>query len=176
MTHYLQSVLDIDSSLLKSGLARLEKSTGNSGVDTRLIADIFEKAHKVMRSLGLDTADTTGHELYHSLISAVKLGNIESLLSETDYVLHIIDGKIISFNLIDAIENSHHELTFEKQIISHGQRSLRGEIIGRYIDHSRTDKKTTLEIVESIGLSPEQDAWYNNAKAYSKHATEHTEE
>lgn len=160
MTHYLQSVLDIDSSLLTSGLDKLEKSTGNSGVDTRLIADILGKAHNVMRSLGLDTADTTGHELYHSLIAAVKTNNIESLLLDTDYILHIIDGKIISFNLIDVIENSHHQMSYDKQIISHGQRSLRGEIIGRYIDHTRTDRSSTLEIVKSIGLSPEQDAWY----------------
>ena len=47
MAHYLQSVLDIDNSLLTAGLARLEKSTGNSGVDTRLIADILEKAHQL---------------------------------------------------------------------------------------------------------------------------------
>jgi len=159
MTHYLQSVLDIDSSLLTTGLIRLEKTTGNSGVDLRLIADILEKSHKIMRSLGLDIKDTTGRELYHSLVAAVKKEDSESLFFETDYVLTIIDNKVISFNLIDIIENSHHELPYEKQVIGHGQRSLRGEIIGRYIDHARTDKSSTLEIVKSIGLLPEQDAY-----------------
>ena len=63
MTHYLQKALQSDESLLRHGLKELEKSTGDSGVDTRLIADILEKAHSVMRGLGLDTSDTTGREL-----------------------------------------------------------------------------------------------------------------
>ena len=165
MANYLQTALNINHHLFKNGMAALEKSTGNSGVDSRLIADVIESAHKVMRVLGLDTSDTTGHELYHSLMAAVKHGDIESLLSDTDYVLYIIDGKVISLNLIDVIENSHHELPFDKQIVSHGQRSLRGEIIGRYIDHGRTDTRTTIDIATLIGLLQEKDTCYNNAKA-----------
>jgi len=178
MTHFLQQVLKIKDPLFTIGLTSLEKSAGNSGVDTRLIADILHKAHKIMRTLGLDPKDTTGHELYHSLMAAVKHNDIEieSLLSKLDYVLFIIDGKVISFNLIDVIENSHHELSYDRQIISHGQRSLRGEIIGRYIDHARTNEKTTIDLACSIGLLPEQDAWYNNAKAYKKHTVKITEE
>ena len=170
MTNFLQKVLNINEPLFKSGLKALEKSTGNSGVDTRLIADVLQNAHKVMRVLGLDTADTTGRELYHSLMAAVKNRDIESLLTDTDYVLYIIDDKVISLNMIDVIENSHHELPFDRQVIGHGQRSLRGEIIKRYIDHARTDDLTTFETISSIGLLPEQDSWYNNAKAYKKRA------
>lgn len=175
MANFLQTVLNVDEPLLSTGLTALEKSTGNSGVDTRLIADVLEKAHKIMRMLGLDTRDTTGRELYHSLIAFVKHGDVESLLIDTDYVLYIIDSKVISLNMIDVIENSHHELPYEKQVISHGQRSLRGEIIGRYINHARTDEATTLDIIASIGLLPEQDAWYNNAKAYKKRAEKQPE-
>lgn len=175
MANFLQTVLNVDEPLLSTGLTALEKSTGNSGVDTRLIADVLEKAHKIMRMLGLDTRDTTGRELYHSLIAFVKHGDVESLLIDTDYVLYIIDSKVISLNMIDVIENSHHELPYEKQVISHGQRSLRGEIIGRYINHARTDDATTLDIIASIGLLPEQDAWYNNAKAYKKRAEKQPE-
>jgi hypothetical protein len=158
MTHFLQTVLAPDEPLLSHGLKELEKSTGNSGVDTRLIADILEQAHIVMRKLGLDTADTTGHELYHALLSAVKNNNIESLLQECDYVLYIIDKQIISFNLIDIIENYHHELEYKQQSITHGQRSLRGEIIGRYLNHARTNEATTLEIATTIGLLPDNSA------------------
>jgi len=154
MTHYLQSVLDIDNQLLTTGLSKLEKSTGNSGIDTRLIADILQNAHKIMRKLNLDTADTTARELYHALISAIKTKDSELIFLDSDYVLYIVDEQIISFNLIDIIENYHHELPCEKQIVSHGRRSLRGEIIGRYIDHARTDESTTLEIAADIGLSP----------------------
>lgn len=176
MSDFLKKTLNIKEPLFSSGLAALEKSTGNSGVDTRLIADVLEKAHKIMRVLGLDTTDTTGRELYYSLVGAVKHSDIESLLLDMDYVLYIIDGKVISFNLIDVIENSHHELPFESRIISHGQRSLRGEIIGRYAKHARTDKKTTLEIASMIGLSSKQNACYNNAKAYKKQDSQKSKE
>ena len=168
MANLLQKILKIDEPIFTMGMRALEKSTGNSGVDTRLIADIFEKAHAVMRELGLDTADTTGSELYHALIGAVRRNNIQQLLYDTDYVVYSIGNDEISFNLIDVIENAHHQLGYESRITSHGQRSLRGEIIERYLCHIRTNKETTLEIVKSIGLLPESDAWYNNAKAYKK--------
>lgn len=158
MTHFLQLVLPNDEPLLTNGLAALEKSTGHGGVDTRLIADILKRAHSVMRDLGLDTTDTTGHELYHTLVSAVKNNNIEQLLQDCDYVLYIIDNTVISFNLVDIIENFHHGLEYDQQSISHGQRSLRGEIVSRYLDHARTDKATTLEIASTIGLLPDGDA------------------
>ena len=45
---------------------QLEKTTGASGVDTRLIADITERAHTIMRQLGLDVRDTTCEELYYA--------------------------------------------------------------------------------------------------------------
>jgi hypothetical protein len=168
MANLLQKVLKIDEPLFSTGMRTLEKSTGNSGVDVKLIADIYENAHKVMRALGLDTTDTTGRELYHSLIAAVKRQDFETLFYNTDFVLYYLDKKVISLNLIDVIENAHHELSYEKQIISHGQRSLRGEVIERYINHARTNKATTIEIGKSFGLLPESDAWYNNAKAYKK--------
>ena len=158
MPHYFQKVLNTDEPLLSNGLKSLEKSTGNSGVDTRLIADILERAHAVMRKLGLDSTDTTGHELYHALLSAVKIDKIEFLLQECDYVLYVIDKQIISFNLIDVIENYHHELDYKKKSITHGQRSLRGEIVGRYLNHARTNEETTLEIAKTIGLLSDNDA------------------
>lgn len=157
MSKILQKLLDAPEPMFSVGLAQLEKTTGHSGIDARLIADIIEKSHNIIRKLGLDIKDTTGHELYLSLMSAVKRGEAESLLVDYDYVMTVLDDKVISFNLIDVIENSHHQLPFEKQIISHGQRSLRGELVGRYIDHARTDEATTREIASHIGLLPESD-------------------
>jgi len=152
MSHYLQKVLPDDEPLITNGLKRLEQSTGNSGVDTRLIADITKNAHEVMRVLGLDTSDTTGRELYQALIAAVKSNNIEQLLQSCDYVLYIIDKEVVSFNLIDIIENFHHDLSYGQRSIAHGQRSLRGEIVSRYLHHARTDEATTLDIASTIGL------------------------
>lgn len=157
MSKILQKLLDVPEPMFSVGLAQLEKATGHSGIDVRLIADIIEKSHHVMRKLGLDINDTTGHELYLSLMSAVKRGEAETLLVDYDYVLFTVDDKVISFNLIDAIENSHHQLPFEKQITSHGRRSLRGELAGRYMDHARTDKATARGIACHIGLLPDDD-------------------
>lgn len=158
MARFLQKLLDANEPVFSAGLTQLEKATGNSGIDIRLIADVIEKSHHIMRKLGLDINDTTGHELYLSLMSVVKRGEAESLLVDYDYVMIIIDHKIISFNLIDVIENSHHQLPFEKQIISHGKRSLRGELVSRYIDHVRTDETTTRGIASFMGLLTEIDA------------------
>lgn len=160
MARFLQLILDAQEPMFSAGLAKLEKTTGHSGVDVRLIADIIEKAHTVMRSLGLDTRDTTGRELYFALMAAAKRDDIESLLAGNEYVLLMLDDKIISFNPIDVIENSHHGLPYEQQTISHGQRILRGELVKRYVDHVRTDDVTTRDIALSIGLLPESDAWY----------------
>ena len=164
MSRFLQLILGTQEPIFSAGLEKLEKSTGNSGVDTRLIADILEKAYSIMRQLGLDTSDTTGHELYAALNATVKKGNSELLLTDNDYVLLAFDDKIISFNLIDVIENAHHSLPYGKQIFSHGQRSLRGELVGRYIDHIRTDEVSTREIAALIGLLPESDEWYTDIK------------
>ena len=164
MAKYLQQVLNLPEPIFSSGLAKLEKATGDSGIDVRLIADVMAKAHNVMRKLGLDIKNTTAHELYFALNSSAKNGTGDDLLADMDYVLHIIDGKIISFNLIDVIENLHHELPLGKNIISHGQRGLRGELVGRYIEHVRTDEATTRETAIQIGLLQDCDECYNNHK------------
>jgi len=157
MSRFLQQILGVPEPMFSHGLKQLEKATGNSGVDTRLIADITEKAHKIMRKLNLDTRDTTGKELYLTLISAVKNGSIEKLLLESDYVLFMINGQIISFNMVDLIDNSHHEMPYDRQIVSHGQRSLCGELIGRYINHTRTNDDTVREVASFIGLVIDDD-------------------
>jgi len=138
--------------MFSNGLRQLEKSTGNSGTDVKLIADIMEKSHEVMRRLALDTTDTSGQELYFALIEAVRSGMAEDILVDTDYVLVKRDNKVISMNMIDVVENSHHELSYNNQTVSHGQRSLRGELLSRYINHARTDEQTTKNIAKSTGL------------------------
>lgn len=176
MTKFLQTILNVREPIFSAGMTQLEKATGNSGVDVRLIADIIEKSHAVMRQLSLDPRDTTGKELYFALNSAVKHGISESLLSDTDYVLLVMEGTTISFNMIDVIENSHHNMPYTRQIISHGQRSLRGELVGRYIDHARTDEVTVREMADHIGLLPEMDTWYTEVKNKRKRAEKHQKE
>lgn len=167
MAKFLQQILGLDEPLFSIGMNQLEKANGSQGIDTRLIADITHKAHDIMRKLGMDVADTSGEELYHGLVATVKTGVAERMLVDVDYVLLPFDGGDVSFNLIDVIENSHHELGYQQKISSHGQRSLRGEIVQRYLDNGPADKTVTTDIVTEIGLLPESDKWYNNANTYN---------
>ena len=166
MSKFLQNLLGAEEPLFSFGLQKLEKITGLGGEDVRLIADINHKTHAVMRRLKLDTSDTTGPELYNSLLLSVKSGASALLLADTDYSLILIDGHVVSLNMIDVIENAHHQLPFGKQSVSHGRRSLRGEIIARYINHARSHESTTIGIAQMMGLLPEEHSWYteNNHK------------
>ncbi|MEP7204744.1 MAG: carbohydrate kinase family protein [Candidatus Saccharibacteria bacterium] len=164
MTKFLQRLLEIDEPLFSAGMNQLEKASGHSGVDTRLIADITHQAHAIMRRLGLDPADSTARELYLALNATVKRGSFEGLLLEADYVMMSFDGQVVSFNMIDVIENSHHQLAFESRIMSHGRRSLRGEIVQRYLEHGRTDDETVRSQATGIGLLPESDQWYKQLR------------
>lgn len=165
MTHKLQKLLSIDKDnpLFESGIFKLEKTTGNNGIDARLIADVLDRSHNVMRKLGLDINDTTGEEFYYALCSLSKK-NIDGILKPDDFAIFCFDDQIVSLNLIDSIENAHHQLPYNKRTYQHGQRCLRKEIITRYACHARTNEQTTHEIARSMGILPESDAWYNYAK------------
>lgn len=160
MGRFLQKLLNAPEPLFTVGIHQLEKATGHSGVDTRLIADITHKAHDVMRHLNLNPADTTAHELYQALNAGLRQHKIEEYLLGTDYILLSIGDQTVSFNLIDVIENAHHQLSFDQRTMSHGQRSLRGEIVQRYMDHVRTNDMTARQIADAAGLLPESDRWY----------------
>ena len=157
MGRFLQKLLNAPEPLFTVGLHQLEKATGHSGVDTRLIADITHKAHDIMRQLNLNPADTTAHELYQALNAGLRQHKVEEYLLGADYILLSIGDQTVSFNLIDVIENTHHQLSFEQRTMSHGQRSLRGEIVQRYMDHSRTDDAAARQIADTAGLLPESD-------------------
>lgn len=167
MTKFLQELLTSTEPLFPQALSQLERSTGNEGVDVRLIADITHKAHDVMRALRLDTADTTARELYLALNAFVKQSADHELFFDADYTLIKLDDDVVSFNLIDVIENAHHELAFEKRMMSHGQRALRGEIVARYLAHPRSDEVVTRQFALDAGLVEPLDEHYHTVKAHS---------
>lgn len=164
MASFLQALLAVQEPLFSNGLRQLERATGGVGVDTRLIADVTHRGHAIMRQLGLTPSDTTGKELYFSLNASVTHGNALGLLATDDYVLVTIGRDVISFNLIDVIENAHHGLPYEQRSLSHGRRSLRGEIVQRYLDHARTDERVTREIATTAGLIQLTDTWYTGSR------------
>jgi len=161
MARFLQELLSLEEPAFTLGVRQLEEATGKKGVDVRLIADVTHKAHDVMRSLGLDIADSSPKEVYQALNSSVRDEKIYSLLFDEDYVLLRIDDEVVSFNIIDIIENSHHELMFEDRIVSHGRRSLRGELVNRYLESSNLKESYTREMAAGTGLLPDSDEGYS---------------
>jgi hypothetical protein len=71
MSQTLSRLLGAGEPMFSVALQRLERASGNLGVDVRLTADIIARSHVAMRSLGLDPQDTHGEELYHALMALV---------------------------------------------------------------------------------------------------------
>lgn len=157
MESFLQKLLKLPGVSFKFGIEDLEKYSNNSSVDVRLIGDIIAHSTNIMKRLGLDPLDTTAKELYYALNSQHVNLNIEKLLLESDFVLFPINNQIVSFNLIDIVENSHHQLSFENRILDHGRRALRGEILHRYEKTGKIDIKKLEEISLRIGVIHEED-------------------
>lgn len=67
MSKLLRDLLDASEPLFSRSLRDLEEITGRKGIDVKLTGDIIEKTHAAIRSLGLDSNDTTGKELFHAL-------------------------------------------------------------------------------------------------------------
>jgi ribokinase len=160
MSRSLQELLGNDHPLFVRNMAELERASGQAGIDVRLIAEITEKAHRVMRELGIDTADTSGAELYHALNASLANSRAEQLLADTHYVLLRFDDGPVSFCLHDVIENAHHELSYENRKADHAQRHLRLEIIKRYAEHDRTDNKMVHRLTKEAGVKLAADDEY----------------
>ena len=157
MAYILKDLLGNDHPLFVHNLMQLENASGNAGVDTRLIADILEKGHAVLRSLGLDPSDSHAKEVYQALVAKSKSGGLEEILKETDYVLLKFDGETVSFNKQDIIESAHHELAFDQRTTAHAIRHLRVEIVKRYAEHDRTENEMVHKLANEVGLTHEDD-------------------
>ena len=157
MTKVLKDLLASDHPLFLMNIARLEKATGDAGIDVALIGEITDKGNAVIRSLGLDPADTHGRELYLALQSALQQGGSDELLVSTQYTLVNCSDGPISLNIRDIIENAHHELPYEKRSVAHAQRRLRQEIIKRYADHERTHPDFVHGLAKEIELLRDSD-------------------
>lgn len=153
MAKFLQDLLQAEEPLFSTALRSLEKASGHSGVDVRLISDITLRAHHVMREMGLDPADTTPIELYNALLSHA---DNRALFIETEFVGLALNGRSVSFNFDDIQENRLH--SFEQSQTNHMQTCLRHELVRRYADHERTDERTVDHFVEHAGL---KQLWYN---------------
>jgi ribokinase len=162
MTHQLKELLGNDHPLFVENISKLERAVGNDGIDVKLLADTIEKAYAVLRSLGLDPANTTGPEAYQALNNLSKSEAGLKQLHATDYVIALFGSDLVSFNLQDVIENAHHELPFENRTLGHAQRHLRAEIVSRYAQHERTDTEFVHNLAKETDLKPETDEGHHS--------------
>lgn len=168
MASKLQRLLGNDDALFRHSILKLEASAGNKAHDVRLLAEITHEAHRIMRSLRLDPADTHAEELYLALNAAVQSGFAERLLEKSDFVLLEVDDEVISFALLDVVENSHHALPFAKRSVSHARRALRGELVERYVQDEQTDDESTKALAQSAGLIRDEDSEHREYRAAAK--------
>ncbi len=71
MPGVLSQLLSADEPLFSHAIEQLEKASGHRGTDAKLIGDIARHFTRVIEGFGLDPRDTTGHELYASLLARV---------------------------------------------------------------------------------------------------------
>ncbi|MEX0934495.1 MAG: hypothetical protein WDZ42_01710 [Candidatus Saccharimonadales bacterium] len=67
----LARLLQAKQPAFDKAITQLEAQTHNQSIDAKLVAEILAKSHEKMRELNLDIEDTTGQELYRSLINIV---------------------------------------------------------------------------------------------------------
>lgn len=168
MANALRELLDNDHPLFIMNVARLEKASGNAGIDIRLIADITHKAHELIRELGLDPRDTQGRELYLALNSLASRSNADKILKDAAYVLINLGDGPISFNLNDINNNVDSMLSYEQRSVGFAQRKLRAEIIRRYAAHDRTSNSLVYELSQDAGLVVDGDMSDIDHKNFNK--------
>lgn len=132
-------------------LTDLRRMTGDDS-DVRLLAEILARAHSILRALGLDPRDTTGQEVYQSLMAVAPRVQETACFKASDWVLADFDGQIISFHPIDIVDNYHHQLPYGRHRTTHGKKGLGYEITRRYKTHPRTRDKAVERVVCEGGI------------------------
>lgn len=151
MSRVLAQLLSNTHPLFVFNVQEMERASGNAGIDARLIADITAKAYAVMRSIGIDTTDMSAEELYQ-MLNAVAMRGSPTLFKDTNDTIFLVNGEPVSFNLLDIVNNAHHQLPFAQRRLDHAQRHLRAELIKRYADHDRTSGDMVHHLAAQAGI------------------------
>lgn len=72
MAKFLRDLLDAEEPIFTTSMMQLERVSGRTGADTKLIGDITRMAHENMRQMGLEPGSATGEELYQALQAKVE--------------------------------------------------------------------------------------------------------
>lgn len=85
MSKFLRDLLDAEEPIFTLALRDLERSTGKSGVDSRLVGDISFQTRQALDELGLGVG-ATAEETYYALLSRVERDNarVAKIVGATD--------------------------------------------------------------------------------------------
>lgn len=94
MCKLIAELVGTDKRIVSEMFSRLEKRSGEPGIDIRLTGEIYGKLHMKTRALGLDPTDTMPHELYQAMLNLARLHDsflikrlgIEDLDSPTELI------------------------------------------------------------------------------------------
>lgn len=145
MAHFIQQLLHAKEPLFSHGLAQMEKSSGNTAADVKLIGDIHERAYAVMRKLGLDPNDTTRDELWVALHGRIP----KSILEKSSYAGLILGSSVFSFNEQDVKKNK--KVTFASRTNDNMRQALVAELVRRYKKAGVAEQRI-LEWLEDAGV------------------------
>ncbi|HEY0965093.1 MAG TPA: carbohydrate kinase family protein [Candidatus Saccharimonadales bacterium] len=168
---HLADLLGNDHPLFARNIAEMEKASGNAGIDTALVGEIIQKSHEALRQIGIDSSDCTAEEAYHALNSSVASGRAQEAL-KVPYLLLRFENGVVSLNLQDVIENSHHQLSFGDRKIDHGQRHLRMEIVKRYAEHERTHEPVIRALAKEIDIEQASDHDYKKVEVHTMNGSD----
>ena len=149
MTTRLNMLMSAPEPMFGIVLRELEAMTGHKSVDVAYFADILHRSHTLMRSIGLDPADTTARELYAAL--AANSGD-ESLFRSTHDVGVLYSDGIVSCNIDDVRQNVAKK--FEDRTVLAMRRAIRDKFVWHY-EKAANDNERVAAIVSQVGLQKE---------------------
>lgn len=147
MAHFLSRLLEVQDPTFEINVRRLERLTGNRGIDVGYIGDITRRAHAVMRRIGLDTIDTTEQELYQALNAHAE---DTGLLESTSDVGLMYDGRVVSFNREDIQTNKTKP--YEQRTTAHMRCEIRHGLSLRYREAAGAMKGQIEEVISEMKL------------------------
>lgn len=163
MCKLIAELVGADKQIVSEVVHRLERASGQPGIDVRLTGEIYGRTHMKMRELGLDPNDTTAKELYHALLSMADLH--DSFLARrlgiqdrqnTDEVL----GSVVS--VINKLGLPRHAWVIKTSIIkkilkTHPPKTLMKQLHYRSLDSML--KREPARLLLTAARYVESDAW-----------------
>lgn len=137
MAKFLRVLLDAREPMFAIAVRDLEMLSGNKSIDIGYMANITERAHERMRSIGLDPSDTTETELYQALNQQVD--NDVFFENTKDVGLVFDNDQVISFNRDDVRANQ--QLPYEQRSVRYMRCRVQEGLVSRYKQVAAAEKE-----------------------------------